>query len=53
MLVAPAVALLSWLVGDGLALAFRPVEVATMAAAALGVAWVVRDGTLAAGRGSR
>jgi Ca2+:H+ antiporter len=42
--VAPMIALLSWLVGDGLSLAFRPVEVATMGVAALGVAWVVRDG---------
>ncbi len=42
--VAPMIALLSWFVGDGLALAFRPVEIVTMAVAALGVAWVVRDG---------
>jgi Ca2+:H+ antiporter len=42
--VAPAVALLSWLVGDGLALSFRPIEIATMGLAGLGVALVVRDG---------
>jgi len=42
--VAPAIALLSWLVGDGLALSFRPIEVGTMGLAALGVAFVVRDG---------
>ena len=38
--VAPAVALLSWLVGRGLPLAFRPVEIGTLAAAA-GVAALV------------
>ena len=43
-LVAPAIALLSWVVGDGLALSFRPIEIATMGLAALGVAFVVRDG---------
>jgi Ca2+:H+ antiporter len=42
--VAPAIALLSWAVGDGLALAFRPVEILTMGFGALGVAFVVRDG---------
>jgi Ca2+:H+ antiporter len=42
--VAPAVALLSWLVGRGLALSFRPVEIGTMAAAAAFVGLVVRDG---------
>jgi Ca2+:H+ antiporter len=42
--VAPAIALLSWLVGDGLSLSFRPIEIATMGLAALGVAFVVRDG---------
>jgi Ca2+:H+ antiporter len=42
--VAPAVALLSWLVGQGLALSFRVVELATMAAAAAFAAVVVRDG---------
>ena len=43
--VAPAVALLSWLVGDGLPLSFRVIEVATMAAAAAFAALVVWDGT--------
>jgi len=42
--VAPVIALLSWLVGDGLALSFRPIEIATMGLAALGVAYTVRDG---------
>jgi len=42
--VAPAIALLSWAVGEGLALSFRPIEVATMGLSALGVAFVVRDG---------
>jgi Ca2+:H+ antiporter len=42
--VAPAIALLSWVVGDGLALSFRPIEIATMGLSALGVAFVVRDG---------
>src|SRR5204862_372841 len=40
--VAPAIALLSWLVGEGLALSFRPIEIATMGLSALGVAYVVR-----------
>jgi Ca2+:H+ antiporter len=43
--VAPAVALLSWLVGDGLPLSFRIVEVVTMAAAAAFAAIVIWDGT--------
>jgi Ca2+:H+ antiporter len=43
--VAPAVALLSWLVGQGLPLSFRVVELATMAAAAAFAALVVWDGT--------
>ena len=43
--VAPAVALLSWFVGDGLPLSFRVVEVVTMAAAAAFAALVVWDGT--------
>lgn len=43
--VAPAVALLSWLVGQGLPLSFRVVEIATMAAAAAFAALVIRDGT--------
>ena len=42
--VAPAIALLSWPVGDGLSLSFRPIEIATMGLAAVGVAIVVRDG---------
>ena len=42
--VAPAIALLSWLVADGLALSFRPIEIATMGLAAAGVAFVVADG---------
>ncbi|MER3412118.1 MAG: cation transporter [Thermoleophilia bacterium] len=53
LLVAPAVALLSWAVAPGLALSFRPVELATMAAAALlgmAVFWdrrgVSREGAL-------
>ena len=43
--VAPAVALLSWLVGQGLPLSFRVVEIATMAAAAAFAAAVIWDGT--------
>ncbi len=43
--VAPAVALLSWLVGQGLPLSFRVVELGTMAAAAAFAAIVVWDGT--------
>ena len=42
--VAPAVCLLSWIVGRGLPLSFRVVEIATMAAAALFAAFVVADG---------
>jgi Ca2+:H+ antiporter len=42
--VAPAVALLSWVVGSGLPLSFRPVEIATMGGAALAAFFVVRDG---------
>jgi Ca2+:H+ antiporter len=42
--VAPAIALLSWVVGDALSLSFRPVEILTMGLAALGVAFVIRDG---------
>jgi Ca2+:H+ antiporter len=45
LFVAPAVALLSWLVGQGLPLSFRVVELATMAAAAAFAAAVVWDGT--------
>ena len=42
--VAPAVALLSWIVGDGLPLSFRVVEVVTMAAAAAFATFVIWDG---------
>ena len=42
--VAPAVALTSWLVGRGLPLAFRVVEIGTMAAAAAMATLVVWDG---------
>jgi Ca2+:H+ antiporter len=42
--VAPAVALLSWLVGPGLALSFRPVELATLIGASLVVGVAVYDG---------
>jgi Ca2+:H+ antiporter len=45
LFVAPAVALLSVLVGQGLPLSFRVVELATMAAAAVFAAIVVWDGT--------
>ena len=41
---APAVCLLSWIVGRGLPLSFRVVEIVTMAAAALFAALVVADG---------
>ncbi len=44
LLVAPAIALLSWAVSPALPLAFRPVELATMCGAALFVAAVVWDG---------
>ena len=43
LLVAPAVALLSWAIRPPLPLSFRPVELATMAASAVVVALVVRD----------
>jgi Ca2+:H+ antiporter len=43
LLVVPAVAIISWLIRPSLALAFRPVELATMAAATVVVAVVVRD----------
>jgi Ca2+:H+ antiporter len=43
LLVAPLVALLSWVVTPELALSFRPVEIATMAGAAVLVAAVVWD----------
>jgi Ca2+:H+ antiporter len=42
--VAPAVCLLSWIVGRGLPLSFRVVEIVTMAAAALFATFVVADG---------
>ena len=42
--VAPAVCLLSWIVGRGLPLSFRAIEIVTMAAAALFAAFVVADG---------
>jgi Ca2+:H+ antiporter len=42
--VMPAVCLLSWIVGRGLPLSFRVVEVVTMAAAAAFAAVVVADG---------
>ena len=42
--VTPAVCLLSWIVGRGLPLSFRVIEIVTMAAAALFAAWVVWDG---------
>ena len=44
LLVAPAVALLSWALGKPLPLSFRPVELIAMGGAALGVAVVIRDG---------
>jgi len=44
LFVAPAVALLSWLVGQGLPLSFRVVELGTMAAAAAFAALVIWDG---------
>jgi Ca2+:H+ antiporter len=43
LLIVPAVAIISWLIRPSLALAFRPVELATMAAATVVVAVVVRD----------
>jgi Ca2+:H+ antiporter len=42
--VAPVIALVSGLVGRGLPLAFRPVEIATMAGASLAVGLVILDG---------
>jgi Ca2+:H+ antiporter len=44
LFVAPAVALLSWLVGEGLPLSFRVVELATMTAAAALATVVIWDG---------
>jgi Ca2+/H+ antiporter len=43
VLVAPVVALLSGLAGKELPLAFRPVEIVTMAGATLGVFLVIYD----------
>jgi Ca2+:H+ antiporter len=42
--VAPVVCLLSWIVGRGLPLSFRVIEIVTMAAAALFAAIVIADG---------
>jgi Ca2+:H+ antiporter len=42
--VTPVIALLSWLVGPGLPLAFRPVELATIALAVAAVAFAALDG---------
>ncbi len=42
--VAPAIALISWIVRPPLPLTFRPIEIASMAGAALFVAFVVADG---------
>jgi Ca2+:H+ antiporter len=42
--VTPAVCLLSWIVGRGLPLSFRAIEIATMAVAAIFAAYVVADG---------
>lgn len=44
LFVTPAVCLLSWIVGNGLPLSFRAVEIITMAAAAAFSAWVIWDG---------
>lgn len=52
LLVAPAVALLSWAVTPELSLAFRPVELATMAGAALLVVAVVWDRRARSGEGA-
>jgi Ca2+:H+ antiporter len=50
LLVAPAVALISWAITP-LALSFRPIELATMAGAAVAVAIIVRDGRPTRGEG--
>jgi calcium/proton exchanger cax len=42
--VAPVVALLSWAVGPGLPLSFRPVEIVTLGLATVAVAVAVLDG---------
>jgi Ca2+:H+ antiporter len=44
LLVLPAITLLSWAVGNPLALSFRPVELAAMGGAAAFVAFVIHDG---------
>jgi Ca2+:H+ antiporter len=44
LFVTPAVCLLSWIVGNGLPLSFRAIEIITMAAAAAFAAWVIWDG---------
>jgi Ca2+:H+ antiporter len=44
LFVVPAVCLLSWIVGHGLPLSFRAIEIVTMAAAAAFAAWVIWDG---------
>ncbi|MGB2874246.1 MAG: calcium/proton exchanger [Gaiellaceae bacterium] len=44
LLIAPAVALISWLVRPALPLSFRPVELAAMGGSAVIVALVLRDG---------
>jgi Ca2+:H+ antiporter len=44
LFVTPAVCLLSWIAGRGLPLAFRAIEIVTMAAAAAFAMWVVWDG---------
>jgi Ca2+:H+ antiporter len=44
LLVAPAVALLSWSLGKPLPLSFRPAELIAMGGAAAGVGFVIRDG---------
>jgi Ca2+:H+ antiporter len=44
LFVTPAVCLLSWIVGNGLPLSFRVIEIVTMAAAAMFSAWVIWDG---------
>jgi Ca2+:H+ antiporter len=50
--VAPVIALLSWLPGDGLPLSFRPVEIGAMAASAILVWLVIRDGRAARREGA-
>jgi Ca2+/H+ antiporter len=46
------IALLSWLPGDGLPLSFRPVEIGAMAASAILVWLVIRDGRAARREGA-